>query len=59
MTFHINNTTSFANIFILKLLFEFENFLKIEDEALTKAQTKEKNSKKKNFKKIIKKRINE
>ena len=47
MIFHINDTTSFANIFISKSLFEFESFLKVESEALTKTQTKEKNSKKK------------
>ena len=52
--FHINDTTSFANIFISKFVFEFEDFLKIENKTSTKAQTKEKNSKNKNFEKIIK-----
>ena len=50
MMFYINDTTSFANTFISKLLFEFESFSKIENEASTRAQTKEKNSKKENKK---------
>ena len=33
MIFYINDTTSFANIFILKQLFEFENFSEIENDA--------------------------
>ena len=36
MMFYIDNTTSSASIFILKLLFEFENFLKIKDDASMK-----------------------
>ena len=51
MMFYIDDTTSFANILISKSLFEFESFLEIENEALTKVQTKEKNSKKKVSKK--------
>ena len=45
--FHIDDSTSFTNIFISKPLLEFESFLKIENEMSTKVQTKEKNSKKK------------
>ena len=55
--FYINDTTLFASILISKFLFEFENFLKIENKASMKAQTKEKNSKK-SFKKTIEKQVN-
>ena len=41
--FYIDDTTSFASFLISKSLFEFENFLEIENKASTKAQTKEKN----------------
>ena len=44
MMFYIDDTTSFEDIFISISLLEFENFLKIKNDALTKAQTKEKNS---------------
>ena len=44
--FYIDDTTSFANIFISKLLFKFETFSKIENEASTKAQTKKNLTKK-------------
>ena len=50
MMFYINDLTSFASIFILKFLLEFEKFLKIKNKTLTKAQTK-KESSKKNLKK--------
>ena len=46
MIFHIDDKTSFANIFNLKFLFEFESFLKIESEAPTNAPTKKKSLKK-------------
>ena len=50
MMFYIDDTTSFASIFTSKLLLKFKSFSKIENEASTKAQTKEKNlKKKKNF----------
>ena len=51
--FYINETTSFANTFISKCLFDFESFLKIESNALTKAQAKKKLNK--SFEKTIKK----
>ena len=50
ITFYIDDTTAFASTFTLKFLLKFENFSKIESEALIKAQTKKKSSKKKNFK---------
>ena len=57
--FYINDMTSFANILISKLLFEFENFSEIKSNTLTKTQAKKKNSKKDFFKKIIRERADE
>ena len=48
---YIDDTTSFENIFTSKFLLEFENFLKIESNASTKTQAKEKNSEKKTSRK--------
>ena len=42
MMFYIDNTTSFANTFISKFLFEFKDFSNIENDASTKVQAKEK-----------------
>ena len=60
--FYIDDMTSFASIFISKSLLEFENFLKVENEASMTTQTKEKSSKKKkkeNLEKMIKESTNE
>ena len=47
MMFHINDTTSFADIFTSKFSLEFKKFSKVKSDALTKAQTKKKISKEK------------
>ena len=44
--FYIDDTTSFASTFISKFLFEFESFLKIENNTSTRTQAKKENSKK-------------